>query len=115
MDQFGQEEAEEKTLPRWVTIPLGIVLAPFTLLCVIGSASLLLAPRVPPSILTVSLGTIFFAGSTGARNFLGKASAAQRHDRCIHCCRATLAWHGQRTIRKCLTTRYRVDGPKLKR
>jgi hypothetical protein len=61
MDEFDQEE--EKTLPRWVTIPLGVVLAPFTLLCVIGSASLLLAPRVPPTVLTVSLGTLFLAGS----------------------------------------------------
>jgi len=57
------EEIEPKPLPRWVTIPLGIVLAPFTLLCVVGSSILLLAPNVPPTALTVSLGSLFLAGS----------------------------------------------------
>lgn len=57
------EEIEPKLLPRWVTIPLGLLLAPFTLLCVVGSAIILLAPNLPPSFLTVSLGSLFFAGS----------------------------------------------------
>ncbi|MDP1932797.1 MAG: hypothetical protein Q8L60_15200 [Gammaproteobacteria bacterium] len=63
MSMENYEEIEPKTLPRWVTIPLGMVLAPFTLICVIGSSALLLAPNVPPSFLTVSLGTLFLAGS----------------------------------------------------
>ncbi len=57
------EDIEPTPMPRWVTIPLGAILAPFTLLCVIGSAILLVAPNVPPSFLTVSLGSIFLAGS----------------------------------------------------
>ncbi|MBB3166961.1 hypothetical protein [Simiduia aestuariiviva] len=61
MEQY--EEIEPKPLPRWVTIPLGILFAPFTFICVIGSATLLVAPNVPPTVLTVSLGSIFLAGS----------------------------------------------------
>lgn len=61
MDEY--EELEPKPLSRWVTVPLGLLLAPFTLICVIGSAIILLAPNVPPSVLTISLGTIFLAGS----------------------------------------------------
>lgn len=57
------EEIEPKPLPGWVTIPLGLVFAPFTLLCVIGSAILLVAPNVPPTLLTISLGSVFLAGS----------------------------------------------------
>ena len=57
------EEIEPKPLPRWVTIPLGILFTPFTLICVIGSATLLLAPNVAPTLLTVSLGSMFLAGS----------------------------------------------------
>ncbi|MBV1889316.1 MAG: hypothetical protein KUG67_03625 [Proteobacteria bacterium] len=61
MDEL--EHIEPQTLPRWATIPIGLVLTPFTLICVVGSAIILLAPNVPPSILTVSLGSIFLAGS----------------------------------------------------
>lgn len=61
MDDFG--EIEPKPLSRWVTVPLGLLLTPFTLLCVIGSASLLIAPNVPPTLLTVSLSSLFMAGS----------------------------------------------------
>lgn len=57
------EEIEPRSLPRWVTIPLGMVLAPFTFICVIGSSVILLAPNVPPSMLTVSIGTLFLSGS----------------------------------------------------
>lgn len=63
MSMEEYEKLEPKPLPRWVTIPLGIVLTPFTFLCVIGSSTLLLAPNVPPSVLTVSLGSLFLAGS----------------------------------------------------
>lgn len=57
------EGIEPKPLPRWITIPLGMVLTPFALLCIIGSAILLIAPNVPPTLLTVSLGSVFLAGS----------------------------------------------------
>jgi len=63
MSMEEYEELNPKPLPRWVTIPLGIVLAPFSFLCVIGSSTLLLAPNVPPSVLTVSLGCLFLGGS----------------------------------------------------
>ncbi|MGH1439933.1 MAG: hypothetical protein ACRBBR_07485 [Cellvibrionaceae bacterium] len=61
MEEYDQ--VEPKPLPRWVTFPLGIFFVPFTFLCVIGSSTLILAPNVPPSVLTVSLGSIFLAGS----------------------------------------------------
>lgn len=57
------KEIEPKPLPRWITIPLGMLLAPFTLICVIGSATLFVAPNAPPSLITVSLGSIFLGGS----------------------------------------------------
>lgn len=57
------QEFEPKPLPRWVTIPLGIFLVPITLICVIGSLSLLLAPNVPPTALTVAISSLFLAGS----------------------------------------------------
>lgn len=57
------EDFEPDTLPRWVTIPLGLLFTPFTLLCVIGSATLLIYPNKPLSILSVSLGSIFLGGS----------------------------------------------------
>ncbi len=64
MDDF--QELEPQPLPRWVTIPFGLLLVPITLICIIGSASLLIAPNVPPSLLTVSLGSLFLAGSIWA-------------------------------------------------
>lgn len=57
------EEIEPKVLPRWVSIPLGLLFTPITMVCVIGSGSLLLAPNVPRTLLTMSLGTLFLAGS----------------------------------------------------
>jgi hypothetical protein len=57
------QEFEPKPLPRWVTIPLGIFLAPVTLICVIGSLSLLVAPNVPSTAITVSISSLFLAGS----------------------------------------------------
>ena len=56
-------EIKSKPLPRWVTVLLGMLLAPFTLICVLGSAILLVAPYVPPSLITVSIGSIFLGGS----------------------------------------------------
>lgn len=57
------EEINSKPLPRWASVSLGILLAPFTFICVIGSASLLVAPNVPSSLITVSIGSIFLGGS----------------------------------------------------
>jgi hypothetical protein len=57
------EEVEPRPLPRWITMPLGVIFVPITLLCVVGSALILVAPNVPPSIMTVSLGSLLLAGS----------------------------------------------------
>ena len=57
------KEIEPESLPRWITIPLGLILIPFTFLCVIGSSVILLAPNIPRSFLTVLLGSLFLAGS----------------------------------------------------
>ena len=62
-DENISEEFDPKPLPRWVTVPLGLLLVPFTLICVVGSATILIDPFVPPSIFTVSIGSIFLAGS----------------------------------------------------
>jgi len=56
------QELESEPLPRWVTIPLGLLLAPFTFICVLGSFTLLFLPDVNPAI-SLSIGGIFFAGS----------------------------------------------------
>ncbi len=37
--------------------------APFTYICVIGSATLLVAPNEPPNFFTVSIGSVFLGGS----------------------------------------------------
>ena len=62
-DENTCEELDPKPLPRSVTVPLGLMLVPFTLICVVGSATILIDPFVPPSIFTVSIGSIFLAGS----------------------------------------------------
>jgi len=49
---------EEKPLPRWVVIPLGIIFFPFTLLSIIISLSLIFSPNVPITVLTVILGSL---------------------------------------------------------
>jgi hypothetical protein len=54
---------ESDYLPRWVTLSLGLVLLPVTLLCVAGSLMILLAPSVPPSALSISIGSVFLVGS----------------------------------------------------
>ncbi len=57
------QEIEPKPLPRWVTVTLGLLLVPFTLICVVGSATLVIDPNVPRSILTTGLGSLFLIGS----------------------------------------------------
>jgi hypothetical protein len=57
------EIEEPNTLPRWVTIPVGLVLFPFALLCGAGSLDILVAPKVPPSAFTISIGSVLLAGS----------------------------------------------------
>ncbi|QEI11229.1 hypothetical protein [Cellvibrio japonicus] len=59
----NHSQLESKPLPRWVTFPLGIILLPVTLVCVIGSSTLLFVPNIPPSFLTIAIGSIFLAGS----------------------------------------------------
>ena len=61
MDDF--QIKGDSTLPRWVSIILGILLTPITLVCVIGCLALLTTPNVPPTFLTISLSSVFLAGS----------------------------------------------------
>jgi hypothetical protein len=42
----NEETPESPTLPRWVQIVVGLVLFPFTLLCVAGAASIFGIPKV---------------------------------------------------------------------
>ena len=39
-------DSEELSLPRWVQIPVGILLLPVTLLCVVGAISIFGIPKV---------------------------------------------------------------------
>ena len=48
---FPEFEPEDKHLPRWVLVPVGILLGLFTLLCLIGSATLIFAPSVKAPIM----------------------------------------------------------------
>jgi len=57
------ELIEPKVLPKWVTLPLGVILFPFSLMCITGSLIMLLAPNVPISIFTIIIGSLFLFGS----------------------------------------------------
>jgi len=61
MDRFMGNEP--KLLPRWITIILGLFFTLITFICVIGSAIIIFSPSVPPSIITISLGSVFLVGS----------------------------------------------------
>lgn len=50
-------------LPRWVTVPLGLLLLPITLLCVLGSSFLVVSPNVEVTALYIALVSIVLAGS----------------------------------------------------
>lgn len=59
LPQFGHQEGE---LPRWVQVPVGLVLGLFTLLCGFASLSLLLVPYKQSPLLAVIVGLVLLLG-----------------------------------------------------
>jgi amino acid transporter len=55
-------ETPEKEVPRWVQVPLGLVLGAFTLLCGIASANLLLVPNKKSPMLAIVVGLLLLLG-----------------------------------------------------
>lgn len=51
-------EPEDKHLPRWVLVPVGVLLGLFTLLCLVGSATLIFAPSEKAPILAPVVGVV---------------------------------------------------------
>jgi len=49
---------EELSLPRWLQVPLGVVLGLFMLLCLVGSATLIVAPSEKAPVLAPVLGVV---------------------------------------------------------
>jgi amino acid transporter len=60
--ELPQFEHQEKELPRWVQVPVGLVLGLFTLLCGLASLSLLLVPNKQSPILAVVVGLVLLLG-----------------------------------------------------
>jgi hypothetical protein len=56
------EDANEIELPRWVQVPIGIILSLFTLLCGFASAYLLFVPNKKAPILTFIVGLVLLLG-----------------------------------------------------
>ena len=52
-------EPEDRQLPRWVLVPVGVVLGLFTMLCLIGSATLVFAPSDKAPIMAPVIGIIW--------------------------------------------------------
>ena len=78
-------ETEDTPLPRWVQVPVGILLGLFTLLCLAGSATLIFSPSDKAPILAPVLGVVWvvacgwvlekcFRLITGRRNRGGRMS-----------------------------------------
>jgi hypothetical protein len=59
LPQFGLQERE---LPRWVQVAVGLVLGLFTLLCGLASLSLLLVPNKQSPVLAVIVGLVLLLG-----------------------------------------------------
>jgi len=55
-------EPQEKELPRWVRVPVGLVLGLFTLLCGVASLSLLIVPNKQAPVLAVIIGLVLILG-----------------------------------------------------
>jgi hypothetical protein len=55
-------EPKQKELPRWVQVPVGLVLGLFTLLCGFASVSLLLVPNKKNPILAVVIVLVLLSG-----------------------------------------------------
>ena len=54
---------EPRPLNRWITVLSGIVLLPFSILCIISSGFILIAPDASPNLFTVSIGSLLLLGS----------------------------------------------------
>lgn len=61
-DESELVEAREIELPRWVQVPIGVVLSLFTLLCGFASAYLLFTPNKKAPILAFVMGAILLLG-----------------------------------------------------
>ena len=61
-DELPPLEAREKKIPRWVQIPIGLVLGLLTLLCGFASVVLLFAPNKKSPILAIVVGLILLLG-----------------------------------------------------
>ena len=57
-----KQHPEEIFLPRWVQVPVGLLLGGFTLLCLAGSALMIFGPNEKAPILAPVLGVIWVIG-----------------------------------------------------
>ena len=62
MNDLAPLEPQERELPRWVQVPVGLVLGLFTLLCGFASLSLLLVPNKQSPVLAVVVGIVLLLG-----------------------------------------------------
>lgn len=62
MDELPILEAREKEVPRWVRVPMGLVLGLLTVLCGFASTTLLLVPNKKSPILVIVVGLILLLG-----------------------------------------------------
>jgi hypothetical protein len=62
MDDLTPLEPQERELPRWVQVPVGLILGSFTLLCGFASLSLLLVPNKQSPVLAVVAGLVLMLG-----------------------------------------------------
>ena len=62
MDELPPFEEREREIPRWVQVPIGLVLGFFTLFCGIASLALLLVPNKQSPILAIIVGLILLLG-----------------------------------------------------
>jgi hypothetical protein len=53
---------EDVEVPRWVQVPVGTILGLFTLLCLVGSVTLIVGPNQKAPVLAPILGVIWVAG-----------------------------------------------------
>jgi hypothetical protein len=61
-DELPQFEHQEKELPRWIHVPMGLVVGLFTILCGFAALSLLLVPNKPSPVLAVVVGLVLLLG-----------------------------------------------------
>lgn len=62
MDELPPFEERETEIPRWVQVPIGLVLGFFTLFCGVASLALLLVPHKQSPILAIIVGLILLLG-----------------------------------------------------